>query len=65
VASADVAACFPEIAALEDGCRFRGCAHLKEPDCAVLEGVEEGTVAPSRYDSYVRLREEAREAAAE
>jgi ribosome biogenesis GTPase len=65
VASGDVAACFPEITALEDECRFRGCAHLKEPDCAVLHGVEEGTVARSRYESYVRLREEAREAEAE
>ena len=64
VAADDVAACFPEIAALEGGCRFRGCAHLREPDCAVLHGVEEGAVARSRYESYVRLREEAREAEA-
>lgn len=64
VASEDVAACFPEIAALEDECRFRGCAHLREPDCAVLEGVQQGTVAPTRYESYVRLREEARDAEA-
>jgi ribosome biogenesis GTPase len=62
VASDDVAACFPEIATLEDGCRFRGCAHVREPDCAVREGVEEGTVARSRYESYVRLRDEAIEA---
>jgi len=65
VASGEVAACFPEIAALEDECRFRGCAHLKEPDCAVLHGVEAGTVARTRYESYTRLREEAREAEAE
>ncbi|HSG07498.1 MAG TPA: ribosome small subunit-dependent GTPase A [Longimicrobiales bacterium] len=64
VASEDVAACFPEISALEDECRFRGCAHLKEPDCAVLEGIHQGTVSPTRYESYVRLREEAREAGA-
>ena len=62
VASDDVAACFPEVAALEGECRFRGCAHLREPDCAVLHAVEEGTIAPSRYESYVRLREEATEA---
>ena len=53
-----------EITALEDECRFRGCAHLKEPDCAVLEGIHQGTVSPTRYESYVRLREEAREAGA-
>ena len=61
VASEDVAACFPEIADLEEGCRFRGCAHMREPDCAVIAGVAEGTVASSRYESYVRLREEALE----
>jgi ribosome biogenesis GTPase len=64
VAASDVAACFPEIAALEDACRFRGCAHLREPDCAVRHGVDVGSVAQSRYESYVRLREEAREAGA-
>lgn len=61
VASEDVSACFPEIADLEDTCRFRGCAHLREPDCAVLDAVEGGAVAVSRYESYVRLREEALE----
>jgi len=62
VASDEVAACFPEIAALEEECRFRGCSHLREPDCAVLLAVAEGTIAPTRYESYVRLREEAAEA---
>ena len=28
---------FPEIAAHAGNCRFRGCAHLAEPDCAVKE----------------------------
>ncbi|MEJ2538899.1 MAG: ribosome small subunit-dependent GTPase A [Gemmatimonadota bacterium] len=48
--------CFPEILDLRDGCRFRGCAHLKEPGCAVLEGVEAGDVARSRWESYAELR---------
>lgn len=59
VAPEDVGSCFPEIAAHVDRCRFRGCAHLKEPECAVREAVEQGVVARSRYQSYVRLREEA------
>ncbi|GMV04989.1 MAG: putative ribosome biogenesis GTPase RsgA [Gemmatimonadota bacterium] len=60
-----VAECFPEIRALEEGCRFRGCAHLKEPDCAVRAAVEAGEMAESRYRSYVALREESREQKAE
>lgn len=33
---------FPEIAAHAGDCRFRGCAHLAEPDCAVKEAVDNG-----------------------
>lgn len=59
---AGVAAGFPEMVELEDGCRFRGCAHLAEPDCAVREALDEGRIAASRYESYRVLREEAAEA---
>ena len=36
-------------------CRFVGCAHVKERGCAVREAVDNGAIAPSRYQSYVRL----------
>jgi ribosome biogenesis GTPase len=55
----EVASCFPEFAEREDGCRFRGCAHLSEPDCAVRAALAEGEIAASRYQSYVTLRGEA------
>ena len=58
----DVGGCFPELVALVEECRFRGCAHLREPDCAVREAVG-GAVAESRYRSYVTLRGEAAEQA--
>jgi ribosome biogenesis GTPase len=51
--------CFPEIRALGDGCRFRGCSHVHEPDCAVREGLDSGEVAESRYAHYQALLEEA------
>lgn len=38
-------------------CRFRDCAHLKEPGCAVLAAVETGAIQKSRHDSYARLYE--------
>ena len=60
VAPEEVAACFPELEAYRDACRFRSCAHLTEPDCAVRAAVERGEMAESRYRSYVVLREEAR-----
>ena len=51
--------CFPELAALADQCRFRGCSHTHEPDCAVLAAVGSGEVDPRRYESYRALLEEA------
>lgn len=53
--------CFPEMRALLDECRFRGCTHLHEPDCAVQAAVEEGRIAETRYASYRALMEEASE----
>lgn len=55
---ADLDACFPEMRELRDTCRFRGCAHLREPDCAVREAVSEGRIPQERYESYATLRAE-------
>lgn len=38
-----------------DKCKFRGCNHYKESDCAVKKAVEEGKIAKSRYERYVTL----------
>ena len=38
-------------------CRFRDCAHLKEPGCAVRKALAEGEIGQTRYDSYERLYE--------
>ena len=49
---------FPEIWRREGSCRFTGCRHLSEPDCAVRRAVETGEISPSRYQSYERLMKE-------
>ena len=36
-------------------CRYGGCTHDHEPDCAVRAAVERGDIAQERYDSYLRL----------
>jgi ribosome biogenesis GTPase len=59
----DVEHCFPDFAPFVGLCRFRGCAHVKEQECGVRDALESGEIAESRYRSYVRLREEAGEAA--
>ncbi len=49
---------FHEFAPYEPLCRFQGCMHLKEPDCAVKDAVEKGEIHRARYESYVLLAEE-------
>ena len=46
---------FPEIAERAPDCRFPGCSHILEPDCAVRDAVHSGDIAASRYDSYVKI----------
>lgn len=36
-------------------CRFNNCRHVKEPDCAVLNAVEEGKISKIRLESYHKL----------
>jgi ribosome biogenesis GTPase len=50
---------FVEIAEMGDACRFADCRHRVEPDCAVREAVEDGTIGPRRLESYLRLLDEA------
>ena len=53
--------CFPEFSLYTNECRFVGCAHINEPDCAVKEALEENKIAKSRYESYVAFYEELKE----
>lgn len=46
---------FVEIRALKNSCKFNNCLHLNEPKCAVIEAVEKGEIAASRYNSYVGI----------
>ena len=47
---------FPEMRDLRLQCKFGSrCIHINEPKCAILEAVEQGVIATSRYDSYVRM----------
>lgn len=46
---------FREFFRLSEHCRFHNCRHLNEPHCAVLEAIERGEVAISRYKSYLSI----------
>jgi ribosome biogenesis GTPase len=47
---------FPELRNLVAECQFSNCMHLHEENCAVKAAVEDGSVHPERYESFIRLR---------
>ena len=51
----------PEKIEILGKCRYNDCAHLHEPDCAVLQALKDGQIEPSRHASYARLYESAKE----
>jgi len=53
-----LASYFPEMKAEQENCRFRGCLHHKEPNCAVKKAVEKGDITTYRYENYSRFLEE-------
>ncbi len=49
---------FPEMRNLRLQCKFGSkCLHMQEPGCAVRTALEEGTIARSRFNSYVSMVE--------
>jgi len=53
-----VEATFEDIEAIAAQCRFSDCQHQSEPDCAVREALEDGTLDPERFQSYLKLQQE-------
>ena len=52
---------FVEFFELSKDCRYGNCTHTHEPGCAVLEALERGEIAPSRYQSYLSMLEDKEE----
>ncbi len=52
---------FPEFQPHEGKCRFRGCVHQNEPDCAIKQAGKAGLVSKHRYLSYLQLYKELKE----
>lgn len=50
--------CFPEFLEYTNQCRFVGCAHDSEPDCAIKRALKEGNISESRYENYKLMYEE-------
>lgn len=52
---------FPEFQEYEGQCRFQGCRHIHEPDCAVKEALENNKISKLRYEDYLGLYKELKE----
>ena len=54
----ELARCFPEFREPLEHCKFADCSHRSEPGCAVRAAVDQSTIHPERYASYLVLLEE-------
>jgi ribosome biogenesis GTPase len=52
---------FPEIFRQSCDCRFGNCTHTNEPGCAVKDALIKGSIAISRYESYLSILNDATE----
>ncbi len=57
----EISDCFPEMREVSKNCRFRGCIHQNEPNCAVKKAVQEGAIASTRYENYLQILKEVQE----
>jgi ribosome biogenesis GTPase len=62
---AGVGLAFSEIEELAAACRFRDCRHEGEPGCAVTRALADGTLNPTRFRNFTKMRREAEHLARE
>lgn len=58
---AELSSCFPEMWNRKNECRFRGCLHQNEPNCAIKKGVENDEISTFRYENYLQILKEIQE----
>ena len=51
---------FSDVEKLAQMCRFRNCRHENEPGCAVRRAIENGELRASRFESYQKIKAEAK-----
>lgn len=50
---------YEDIELLMEQCKFRNCKHDKEPGCAIVQALKDGTLSEAHYHSYLKLMNEA------
>lgn len=51
---------FADVEKYTGKCKFRDCKHEGEPGCAVREAIEKGELDPVRFESYKKIKAEAK-----
>ena len=46
---------YPEMGSYKNSCRFKGCSHINEPDCAVKDALNNGHISEERYKNYCQI----------
>lgn len=54
----DLSHYFIEFRSYLHNCKFNNCQHVNEPKCAVIEALNQGDIAKSRYQNYLMIWEE-------
>jgi ribosome biogenesis GTPase / thiamine phosphate phosphatase len=49
---------FEDVAGLAEHCRFKDCAHGREPGCAIRAALADGSLSEERFESYRKLARE-------
>ena len=58
--SAGLSSAFSDIEEIAGRCKFSDCSHKSEPKCAVREALESGVLSYERWESYIKLKKEAK-----
>lgn len=60
IESADLSKTFTDIDDLATRCKFADCSHTNEPKCAVQDAIKQGLLSSDRFESYLKLKKEAK-----
>ena len=53
-----LSSCFKEFSNFAGDCKFSGCSHSHEPNCAVKAAVASGDIMQERYNAYISMLNE-------
>lgn len=62
IKSDKLASYYDDFSEFSADCKYKNCTHISEPNCAVKKAVEKGEICGERYERYLDIFKEIREA---